>query len=131
MVRPIRIEFPGAIYHVLQRGFRRERIFGEEKTKHEYMEYLHQCTERFNVDVYAWCIMDNHVHLLLSTRQANLSRFMHSVNASFANSRQRMLPLLIVVNDFVHLTVQFLQDDTKHYWLIRMPGCFKFLYIFI
>jgi len=89
MARAKRIEFPGAIYHVLQRGFRRERIFADEKTKWDYLNYLNEFSIKYNVEIYACCLMGNHVHLLLCTQQANLSKFMHSLNASFANSRKR------------------------------------------
>jgi REP element-mobilizing transposase RayT len=89
MARPIRIQFPGAIYHVIQRGFRREKIFADDMAKEEYMTHFYLCAKRFQVDLYSWCLMDNHVHLLFCTQQPNLSRFMHAVNASFANTRQR------------------------------------------
>jgi len=61
MSRPLRIQFPGAIYHVLQRGFRRERVFADDNSKWEYVNYLHEFSIKFNVQIYAWCIMDNHV----------------------------------------------------------------------
>lgn len=93
MARPIRIQFPGAVYHVIQRGFRREKIFADDAAKDEYMTHFFLCAKRFQVALYSWCLMDNHVHLLFSTRKANLSRFMHSLNASFANTRQRFRSL--------------------------------------
>ena len=93
MSRPLRIQFPGAIYHVLQRGFRRERVFFDDNTKWEYMNYLHEFSIKFNVEIYAFCLMNNHIHLLICTQEANLTRFMHSLNASFANSRKKFRSL--------------------------------------
>lgn len=93
MARPIRIEYPGAVYHVIQRGFRREKVLGGDRNKTDYLFCLEQAGKRFSVDLLAFCLMDNHVHLLVHTRLGNLSRFMHAVNAGFANSRKRFRSL--------------------------------------
>jgi REP element-mobilizing transposase RayT len=86
MARPLRIEFPGACYHVIQRGNFRFPVFGEERDRDLLLEKLAEFAERFRVRVRAYCVMVNHVHLYLQTEEANLSRFMQSFLTSFTVS---------------------------------------------
>ena len=67
MSRPIRIEFPNALYHVTSRGDRREAIFEDDDDRLLFLQTLGQVVEQFNWLCYAWCLMDNHYHLLIQT----------------------------------------------------------------
>ena len=80
MSRPLRIEFPGAIYHVTSRGDRREAIFEDDVDRQALLEVLAQGAGRFDAQVLAYCLMGNHYHFVLHTRAANLSRLMRHVN---------------------------------------------------
>ena len=73
MSRPIRIEFPNALYHVTSRGDRREDIFEDDDDRHAFLKTLGEVVEQFNWLCYAWCLMDNHYHLLIETNRASLS----------------------------------------------------------
>ena len=86
MARPLRLEFPGACYHVIQRGNFRFPVFGEERDRELLLAKLADFAERFRVRVRAYCVMVNHVHLYLQTEEANLSRFMQSLLTSFTVS---------------------------------------------
>jgi REP element-mobilizing transposase RayT len=86
MARPLRIEFPGACYHVVQRGNFRFPVFGEDRDRELLLEKLVEFAERYRVHVRAYCVMVNHVHLYLQTEEANLSRFMQSFLTSFTVS---------------------------------------------
>lgn len=83
MARPLRIEYPGALYHVMNRGNRRERVFRRQADYELLLDRLGRFAEDFGVDVLSYCLMPNHLHLFLRTREANLSRFMQSLLTSY------------------------------------------------
>jgi putative transposase len=83
MSRPLRIEFPGAIYHVTSRGDRREPIYRDDTDRLTHLAVLEQALDRFDAEVLAYCLMGNHFHLVLHTRQANLSRLMRHLNGVY------------------------------------------------
>ncbi len=84
MARPLRVEYPGAFYHVINRGNRNEVIFESVRDKEMFLEYLDGAAERFSLSVHTYCLMDNHYHLLVETPQANLSHALQWLNVSYA-----------------------------------------------
>jgi putative transposase len=72
MPRKARIEFPGALYHVLDRGDRREAIFADEEDRLAFLRTLEEVCRRTGWWVHAYVLMSNHYHLLLETPEANL-----------------------------------------------------------
>jgi REP-associated tyrosine transposase len=76
MARQVRIEFPGAIYHVMARGDRRELIVRDDEDRRSFVRTLGEGCERAGFRVHAWVLMSNHYHLLLETPEANLARGM-------------------------------------------------------
>ena len=72
MPRKLRMEYEGAIYHVMNRGDRREAIFLEDEDRQLFLETLGQACEKTGWQAHAWCLMDNHFHLVLETPRANL-----------------------------------------------------------
>jgi putative transposase len=76
MTRPWRIEFEGAYYHILSRGNERRNIFKDSDDRISLLETLGNMSERFEVEVYAYVLMDNHYHLLLKTNKPNISKSM-------------------------------------------------------
>src|SRR3989338_2235197 len=89
MSRPIRIEFPDALYHVTARGDRREDIFENDHDRREFFSILEQVITPFNWTCYAWCLMDNHYHLLIQTPDGNLSKGMRQLNGVFTQASNR------------------------------------------
>jgi len=89
MSRPLRIEFPGAVYHVTSSGDRRENIFLDADDRSTFLGILGHAMERFDAQVLAYCLMGNHYHLVLHTRQANLSRLMRHVNGVYTQDFNR------------------------------------------
>ena len=83
MARPARIEFPGAIHHVLARGDRREKIFRNDEDRSKFLNYLAEGTERYGVKVHCYVLMGNHFHLLATTPNGNLSRWMHQLETAY------------------------------------------------
>jgi REP element-mobilizing transposase RayT len=74
MARPLRIEFPGALYHVTSRGNARQNIFLDDEDRQLFLSVLARVVSRFHVVVHAYCLMDNHYHLMVETPEANLSK---------------------------------------------------------
>lgn len=78
MARPLRIEYPGALYHVTSRGNEQKEIFKSRRDREQFLSYLESATERYGAVVLAWCLMNNHYHLLLETPEGNLSQIMRT-----------------------------------------------------
>jgi REP element-mobilizing transposase RayT len=84
MARPLRIEFPGAVYHVTSRGNEKRRIFKSDRDRRAFLDFLGKTAKRFGWSITAWVLMTNHFHLVIQTPKPNLSRGMHWLNGSYA-----------------------------------------------
>ncbi len=98
MSRPLRIEYSGAFYHVISRGNARQKIFLSDSDKANFLSYLESGVDQFRYKVHAYCLMDNHYHLLLETAFPNLSKILQRLNSSyttyFSKKRKRVGHLL-------------------------------------
>ncbi len=83
MARPLRIEYPNAFYHVTSRGNECKAIFKSQSDREKFLSYLESATDRYEAVIHAYCLMDNHYHLLLETPAGNLSRIMHHINGAY------------------------------------------------
>ena len=86
MARPLRVEYPNACYHVTNRGNRRDKVFFSDSDYLLFLYKLAKYADLYDVVIYAYCLMPNHYHLFLRTRNANLGKFMQSFNTSFTLS---------------------------------------------
>jgi putative transposase len=84
MARPLRIEFPDALYHVTSRGNDRRPIFNDDVDRRMFLIFLERTVKRFHWSLTAWVLMTNHFHLVIQTPEANLSRGMHWLNSTYA-----------------------------------------------
>ena len=89
MARPLRIEFPGALYHVTSRGDRKQSIFEDDRDRHIFLNTLGDAADTYQWQVFAYCLMGNHYHLLVRTPDANLSRGMRHLNGVFTQATNR------------------------------------------
>jgi putative transposase len=89
MARPLRIEFPGALYHVTSRGNARQRVFRDDEDREMFLATLAWVVTRFAWRCHAYCLMNNHVHLLIETPQPNLSRGMRQLNGVYTQRFNR------------------------------------------
>jgi putative transposase len=89
MSRPLRIEFSGALYHVMARGNARAAIFLDDADRQTFCLGLARVCERFDWRLWAYCLMDNHYHLLIETLQPTLSRGMREVNGVYTQAFNR------------------------------------------
>jgi putative transposase len=137
MARKLRVEYPGAIYHLINRGDRREPIFKDEKDRRCFLVTLEETCQKTGWQGHAWCLMSNHFHLVIETPQPNLvagmkwllgtytSRFnrRHKVFGHLFSGRYKSLIVdgsgsgyLKTVCDYVHLNpvrAKLLKPDQK------------------
>jgi len=83
VARHLRVEYPGAVYHVMARGNDRTTIFRTVEDRRHFLDLLTESLDRYEVQLYAWVLMDTHYHLALRTEQPNLSALMHYLNTAY------------------------------------------------
>ncbi len=89
MSRPLRLEHPGALWHVTSRGNERREIFRDDPDRELFLEILGRAVAMFHWRLYAWVLMNNHYHLLLETPEPNLSRGMRQLNGIYTQRFNR------------------------------------------
>lgn len=89
MARPLRLELAGGLYHVTSRGDRREDIYTDDKDREEWLSLLGRVCFRFNWRCHAYCLMDNHYHVVIETAETNLSKGMRQLNGVYTQYYNR------------------------------------------
>ena len=89
MSRPLRIEFPDAWYHVLNRGRRRESIFHDAKDYQTFLQTVQEACAFWHLRVAAYCLLSNHYHLLVQTPNANLARCLRHIDGVYTQRFNR------------------------------------------
>jgi REP element-mobilizing transposase RayT len=89
MSRPLRIQFPGGLYHVTARGNGRQPLFTDDTDHRRFLSVLGAVVIRYRLLCHAYCLMGNHYHLLLETPDANLSRAMRQLNGVYSQRFNR------------------------------------------
>jgi REP element-mobilizing transposase RayT len=89
MARPLRLEFPGALYHVTARGNARQAIVLDDRDRALFLLCLGETITRFGWICHAYCLMDNHYHLLIETPEGHVSRGMRQLNGVFTQRMNR------------------------------------------
>lgn len=89
MARPLRIEFPGAFYHVTARGNERKPIYRTDVDRCQFLAVLADIVDHYHLLLHAYVLMDNHYHLLVETIEANLGRAMPDLNGAYAQCFNR------------------------------------------
>ncbi len=85
MARPLRHTYKNAIYHIINRGSRRDRIFTCDGDKEQFISRMLLVAEECNVVFYSYCLMNNHFHLLVQTPEANISEAMRVLQGGYSN----------------------------------------------
>jgi putative transposase len=83
MTRPLRIEFAGAVYHITSRGNEKKTVFKDDQDRTTFLNTLQHVNKRYNWICHAYCLMDNHYHLLIETPDGNLSLGMRQLNGVY------------------------------------------------
>jgi len=89
MARPLRLEFPGALYHVMSRGHEKSSIFRDRRDRRTFLAILAAVIRRERWLLHSYCLLGNHYHLLLETPLGKLSRGMHALNALYSQRFNR------------------------------------------
>lgn len=89
MARPLRLEFAGALYHVTSRGNRQDDIYELDIDRESFLTVLADVCKSYNWVCHAYCLMDNHYHLLIETPDANLSKGMRQLNGRYTQKFNR------------------------------------------
>src|SRR4030065_621203 len=89
MARPLRIEYPGAVYHITSRGNEKKLIFKDERDREIFLDTLSQVDKRYNWLCHAYCLMNNHYHLITETPDGNLSAGMRQLNGVYTQAFNR------------------------------------------
>jgi putative transposase len=91
MPRPLRLEFEDACYHVMNRGAGFRNIFEDKEHRLLFLEILAEAKQLYGIEIHAYCLMDNHYHLLLRTPRANLGRAMRHINGVYTQRFNRLV----------------------------------------
>ncbi|HEY4485197.1 MAG TPA: transposase [Nitrospiria bacterium] len=89
MARPLRVEYAGALYHVTSRGNARKPIFKDEEDRKTFLRLLDRVNQRFHWLCHAYCLMDNHYHLVIETPEGNLAKGMRQINGVYTQAFNR------------------------------------------
>lgn len=83
MARKPRVDYKGALYHVMCRGNNGEYILKEDEDKQTYLDLIKKYKERYGFKIYSYCIMDNHVHMLIEREEVPLFKIMQGIQQSY------------------------------------------------
>jgi putative transposase len=119
MVRMARNILGGQIYHVINRATSRRKIFSSPKDYQEFLLFLALAKKQFSVDVYAFAVMPNHIHLLLSPKGDNdMSRFMHWLFTTHANTHRTKTETVGEGHVYQGRYKSFVIQDDEHYYTV-------------
>ncbi len=89
MSRPLRVQYPDALYHVTNRGNERKAIYRDDADRKEFLKILSQSITTYGVILHSFVLMENHYHLLVQTPLANLGEFMRHFNITYTSHYNR------------------------------------------
>ncbi len=134
MARPVRVEYPGALYHVTARGVAQQPIFFDAHDRASFLRLLGRVHEEHGFIVHAYCLMDNHYHLEVETPQANLSRGMQWLGqtyAGFVNRRRgraghlfpgRFKAVLVEREGYLYVLTRYIHLNPVRAKLVKHPA---------
>jgi REP-associated tyrosine transposase len=134
MGRPLRIEYPGAWYHVINRGAGRQRVFHSDRNRELFMNLLADVSQIYSVQIHAYSLMDNHYHLLIHTPRGGLSRAMRHLNGVYTQKanrtrksdgplfRGRYKALLVQSDEYLLELVRYIHMNPVEAGLCRHPS---------
>lgn len=136
MARPLRIEYPGAHCHVMNRGLERRRTFLDETHHRQFTALLSDAFRRWQIVVFAYCCMPNHYHLVLKTPRGNLSRVMRHLDGLYTQwfnrthrrdgplFRGRYKAILVDADRYLFQLVRYVHLNPVEAGLVPAPGAY-------
>lgn len=137
MARPLRIDYPGAYYHITTRGVGCQNIFFEESDKLMFLEILKEMSKRWAIIIHGYCLMSNHYHLEVEVPEGNLSRSMQWLNQVYAghiNRTQgrvghlfqgRFKSVLVEAETHLHLLTRYIHLNPVRAGIVKRPLDYK------
>jgi len=137
MARPLRVEFSGAFYHVINRGNSGENIFRGTRDREKFLDYLGKAIERFSVKIHTYCLMTNHFHILLETELPNLSQTIQWINVSYAGYfnrkykrpghlfQGRFKSILVEAEEYLKQLSRYIHLNPVRAKLVDRPGDYR------
>jgi REP element-mobilizing transposase RayT len=89
MARQLRIQYPGAVYHITCRGNARQDIYKDNKDRKAFLEILTESQKIYSIIIYSYVLMSNHYHLLIETPKGNISDYMRHLNMRYTSHYNR------------------------------------------
>lgn len=139
MSRPLRVQYPGAWYHVMNRGLNRGNIFLNEKDYECFLKLLGESCRLYHVKTVAYCLMTNHYHLVVHTPKGNLARFLRHVNGvytqRFNRSHRRDGPLfrgrykaiLVEADEYLKPLVRYVHLNPVEAGIVKEIGHYRWV----
>ena len=133
MSRPLRIQYPGAVYHIMNRGRARQSTFVDETDYRAFLDTLAEAHRQWRIEMFAYCLMGNHYHLCLRTPKGNLSRIMRHVDGIYTQRfnrrhrrdgtlfRGRYKGILIDADEYLKAVVRYIHLNAVAAGLVKMP----------
>ncbi|MDA2920946.1 transposase [Desulfobacterota bacterium AH_259_B03_O07] len=81
MARPLRIQYPGALYHITSRGKERKKIYLDDSERKKFLKTLEYYQDRPGILIHCYVLMYNHYHIVIETPEGNLLKVMHGINS--------------------------------------------------
>ncbi len=137
MARPLRIEYPNAFHHVIQRGTEKRDIFSTDKDNEIFLSYINRAHFAYGIFIHTYALMKNHYHLITETPRANLSKAMHYINASYAiyfNAKiKRVGPLyqgrykavLVQEDEYIHQLSSYIHLNPVRAEIVKDPADYR------
>jgi putative transposase len=136
MARPLRIQYPGAIYHVMNRGGSRQKVFLEKQDFGAFLKTVREIHDRWGVELFAYCLMGNHYHVCLRTPEGNLSRVMRHLDGLYTQRfnrihhrdgalfRGRYKALVVDKDAYLTQVVRYIHLNPVEVGLVREPQAY-------
>src|SRR5258705_10142815 len=133
MSRPLRIQFPQAVYHVMNRGAARQSTFVEEADYQAFLDTLSEAHRQWGIEVFGYALMGNHYHLCLRTPKGNLSRVMRHVDGLYTQRfnrrhrrdgplfRGRYKAILVDADEYLAAVLRYIHLNAVEAGRVTMP----------
>ncbi len=133
MSRPLRIQYPGAVYHLMNRGSAGRKVFLSRTDYREFLKTVSEAHDLWGVEVFAYCLMPNHYHLCLRTPRGNLSSVMRHVDGLYTQRfnrrhnrdgslfRGRYKAIVVAADEYLLAVVRYIHLNPVGARLARQP----------
>ena len=134
MSRPLRIQYPGALYHVMNRGTARQPTFTNDRDYQAFLDTVAEAFRLWGIEVFAYSLMGNHYHLCLRTPKGNLSRVMRHVDGIYTQRfnrrhgrdgplfRGRYRAILVDADEYLAAVVRYIHLNPVRAAMVKRPS---------